>query len=198
MAVTVYFDFNPALNVENLREIKKKIAVLLQEQTIDRIESSGDDEIQFKPLPRDRPNGSRGRPLWDTGSHILDSITSGVDADGAWVGSTFEGSNIHQFGTVGADSPEVGQGTLPTIRPVRAKALFIPLTVRAQKSVRVSSGPKIVRRGSTRNRTGPVMFDLVAGVDFIFLKKADIPPRPFLRVSRKNAEEIADLFKGAN
>jgi phage gpG-like protein len=121
-----------------------------------------------------------------------------VDADGAWVGSTFEGSKIHQFGTVGADAPDVGQGTLPTIKPVRAKALFIPLTPRAQKSVRVASGPKITRRGSGRNKAGPVMFDLVPGVDFIFLKKVDIPPRPFLRVSRKNAEEIAELFEGVD
>jgi phage gpG-like protein len=196
VAVTIHFDFKRALNPENLRRIKRQIAILLQEQTIDRIEASGDDEIQFKSLPRDRPNGSRTRPLYDTGSHLLDSITNGVDADGAWVGSTFEGAKIHQFGTVGADSPEIGPGTLPTIRPVRAKALFIPLTPRAQKSVRVASGPKITRKGSGRNKKGPVMFDLVPGVDFIFLKKSDVPPRPFLRVSRKNAEEIAELFEG--
>lgn len=196
MAVTVHFDFTKALGVETLKAIKAKMAILLQEQTIDRIEASGDDEIQFKPLPRDRPNGSRTRPLFDTGSHILDSITNGVDPDGAWVGSSFDGAPIHQFGTVGADSPDVGTGTLPTIRPVRAKALFIPLTPRAQKSVRVPSGPKMVRKGSKKGKTGPVMFDLVPGVDFIFLKKSDVPPRPFLRVSRRNAEEIAELFEG--
>jgi phage gpG-like protein len=196
VAVVIMVDLQRALGVEPLRRVKKQISILLMEQTIDRIESSGDDEILFKKLPRDRPNGSRSRPLYDTGSHLLDSITHGIDADGPWVGTTWEGAKVHQFGTVGADADGVGQGTLPTIVPKRAKALFIPLTTRAQKSVRVKSGPKIVRQG-TKKKKGKVMnFDLTPGVDFIFLKKADIPPRPFLRVSRNNAEEIADLFKG--
>jgi len=198
VAVTIHVDVQSALNRDTIRRIKAQMAFLLQEQTNDRIETSGDDEISFETLPRDRPNGSRDRPLYDTGSHLLDSITHGVDADGAWVGSTFQGAKIHQFGTVGARAADVGQGTLPTIRPVRAKALFIPLTTRAQKSVRVGSGPKITRMGSRKAKGTNVMFDLVPGVDFIFLKKADIPPRPFLRVSRKNAEEIAELFEGAD
>jgi len=198
VAVTITIDLQAALNADTLRRIKVRMATLLQEQTLDRIEQSGDDEISFKKLPRDRPNGSRDRPLYDTGSHLIDSLASGVEADGAWVGTTFEGAKVHQFGTVGADAPDVGQGTLPTIKPVRAKALFIPLTPRAQKSVRVKSGPKVIRQGSGKKKGKTINFDLVPGVDFIFLKKVDIPPRPFLRVSRKNAEEIAELFEGAD
>lgn len=196
MAVVIALDLGRAFNRQTFNRLKKRIGILLMEQTIDRIESGGDDEIAFKKLPRDRPNGSKDRPLYDTGSHLLDSITYGTEADGPWVGTTWEGARVHQFGTVGAGADGVGQGTLPTIKPVRAKALFIPLTTRAQKSVRVKSGPKIVRQGTRKKKGKLVNFDLVPGVDFIFLKKADIPPRPFLRVSRKNAEEIAELFEG--
>lgn len=196
MAVTITVDLGRAFERTKIRGVLKQMAILLQEQTIDRIEQSGDDEINFKPLHRDRPNGSRDRPLYDNGSHLIDSITHGVDADGAWVGSTFTGGRVHQFGTVGANSPDVGAGTLPTIVPVRAKALFIPLTPRAQKSIRVPSGPKVFRKGSRKRKGSNVLFDLQPGVDFIFLKKVDIPPRPFLRVSRRNAEEIAELFEG--
>jgi hypothetical protein len=54
-----------------------------------------------------------------------------------------------------------------------------------------------VLRKSKRKRKGVmVMEDLKKGEDFIFVSKVDLPPRPFLRVSRRNAEEIGELLAG--
>jgi phage gpG-like protein len=192
----IELDLSPALGVEALRKFSKRVSKLLMEQTLDRIESGGDDEITFEPLKFDRPNGSRDRPLWGNGSHLHSSITSGVDEDGPWVGSTFEGANVHQFGTVGGSSRDSGSGTLPTIKPKRAKALFIPLTSRAQKSVRTTDMGRVLRKSKRKRKGVMVMEDLKKGEDFIFVSKVDLPPRPFLRVSRRNAEEIGELLAG--
>lgn len=171
------------------------IAILLQEQTIDRIETGGDDEIRFSPLEFPRPSGDTDNPLFSTGIHLRDSITHGVDPDGPWTGSTFIGSAVLQFGTKGKG------GKLPTIVPKNAKALFIPLTMLAEKSVRVSNmagggGIRKLRKTPARRKGKTVLVDLVKGKDFIFRSKVDIVGREFLHMSAGNLSEIVEVFAG--
>lgn len=183
-----------ALTGPGLHARMKQIAILLQEQTIDRIEQGGDDEITFAPLDFPRPTGETDNPLFSTGIHLRDSITHGVDHDGPWVGSTFIGSAILQFGTKGKG------GKLPTIVPKTAKALFIPLTTKAAKSVRVkemAAGGDIkkLRKTPSRRDGRNVNVDLIKGEDFLLLQKVDIRPREYLRMSAKNLEEIIEVFE---
>lgn len=195
MFFEVEIDMARALVGEGLNERIEELAQLLMDQTLDRIEEGGDDDIKFEPLKFDRPTGDRDRPLFSTGANLHQSITKGVDHDGAWVGSTFEGGPVHQWGTKGAQAEGVGQGKLDTIRPKKAKALFIPTSPRAAKSVRILTpsprGPRPLRVFRGKGGEEDVM---KKGKDFIFVSKVDVPPRPFLRVSRRNLEEITQLF----
>lgn len=86
-------------------------------------------------------------------------------------------AKVHQLGTWGKG------GQLPTIRPVRAKMLFIPLNDRAASSVAIQRAVVIGGRGTfrrmrvaTRGGPSPLKF----GRDFVFAKKVDIPARPML------------------
>ncbi len=192
------FDYKKALGHDALKRVRAKWAQLLEEQVLDRIETGGDDEIRFAPLGFSRADKSRDRPLWHNGSHLHTSITSGVSGNSAWVGSTMRGSKALQRGTRGKRAEGVGQGTLPTIVPVKAGALFIPISVRAQNSIRVQ-GPPVRRMGVAKGKKGrkPMpLVDLREGEDFILVKKVDLPPRPFLRLSKRNREELADVLRG--
>ena len=183
-----------ALTGEGLAERSKFIALAMQEQVMDRIQNGGDTEISFKQLDFPRVHGDKANPLYDTGSHLFSSITHGVDSDGPWVGSTFKGGRVHQFGTKGKG------GTLPTIVPKRAKALFIPLSPRAARSERIPpSGPaakggKVQRKTATKQGGKIRMTKLEYGKDFLLLQKVDIHPRPFLRMSRMDLEEIGEIM----
>ncbi len=199
----IKFDFRGVTGKSGRATIMKRVAILLQEQTLDRIESGGDDEIRFEPLKFDRPDGSRDRPLWKNGSHLHSSITHGTEGSGvAWVGSTMKGSAVLLLGTVGKRAEGVGQGVKRTIEPKNAKALFIPLSVRAQNAVRI--GGKVGARRvvgtkggkAKKGRRGNQFVDLKKGEDFILVSKVDLPPRPFLRLSKGNLAEIVASIEG--
>jgi hypothetical protein len=109
-------------------------------------------------------------------------------------------AHVQQVGTAKYGGP------IPTIRPIHAKALFIPITRRARLSARVhgwsGGGGAAIMRIATRGKklkTGEFAplkkgrlhegrlqvqdrdGEWVDGTpDFIFLKKVDIPPRPML------------------
>lgn len=184
-----------ALTGKGMKIRMKRMAVLVQERVIDRIEKGGDDEITFARLDFKRTSGDSENPLYSTGSHLMSSITHGIGGRGFWVGSTMKGSPVLQHGTVGKTSPGVGRGTMPTIRPKTAKALFIPLTPRAAKSViTLSQIGKKVRKGLGRKKGKKVETDLKQGKDFVFVSKADIRPRPFLRLSVKDMKELAKIM----
>lgn len=94
--------------------------------------------------------------------------------------------HVHELGTKGKG------GKLPTIVPRKAKALFIPLSSRAQTSVLGAasiSGRNI--RVATRGRKTKAggRTPLVYGKDFVLAKKVDIPPRPQLPVSDREILE---------
>lgn len=190
-------DFSKALGPAALRKIRKRWAAILLEQVLDRIENGGDEEIRFAPLAFNRIDGSKDRPLYRNGSHLHTSITSGVSGNAVWCGSTMKGSRVLQRGTKGKSAEGVGQGKNPTIVPVRAKALFIPLTARAQNSVRVHGPPvrRIVKPSFRTKKPKPVG-ELVRGEDFILVSKVDLPPRPFLRLTKANKQELADVLRG--
>ncbi len=193
----IAFDFRSALGPKALAKVRKQWAALLEKRVLDRIESGGDEEIRFAPLSFGRIDKSRDRPLYHTGSHLHTSITSGVSGNAAWVGSTMRGARALKHGTRGKTAEGVGRGTLPTIVPKNAKALFIPLTARAAASTRVQ-GPKVkrvfIKKGRGKKPSTPI--DLQKGVDFILVQKVDLPPRPFLRLSKADRLALADVLRG--
>lgn len=123
---------------------------------------------------------------------------------------------VNQVGTRGKG------GKLPDIVPVKAKALFIPLTPAARNSQRVGEKRLAVIRGGKLKamhgqavETAPARFkplkqgkfkdgkivraDGKAGKpDFIFLRKVSIPARPMLPDSQQEiqaqGEELVELF----
>lgn len=188
MTVEITVNLENVMNDEVLDDRLKKLGLLLQEQTIRRIREGKDDEITFKPLDFVRPDGSKDRPLFDTGHHLIDSITHGVDDDGAWVGSNFVGAAVHQQGTTGKG------GTKKTIKPVRAKALFIPRSREAARSVPETKAGKKVRVVAKKSQ-GRTIKKTVKRQDFLLVGKVDINARPFLRLSKGNLEEVTRLFE---
>jgi phage gpG-like protein len=188
MTTTIHIDLSKALTGDGLRKRSEKIAEALQRQVLARIVNGGDSEYKFPPLDFDRPEGGKQNPLYDTGSHLHDSITHGIDSDGPWVGSTFIGARVHQFGTKGKG------GELPTIVPKKGKALFIPLSKKAKKSVLVKSKAGNMRLYPKRTKGVIEMMDLVKGKDYLFVSHVDIRSRKFLRVAPEDIQEFADII----
>ncbi len=193
----IKLDWKSALGPAALAKVRKQWAALLEKRVLDRIENGGDEEIRFEPLAFGRIDKTRDRPLYHNGSHLHTSITSGVSGNYAWVGSSMRGSRALQMGTKGKRAQGVGQGKLPTIVPKQAKALFIPLTQRAAASTRVAGPPvrrAFIKKGRGKKPATPI--DLQVGVDFILVSKVDLPPRPFLRISRADRLALADVLRG--
>ncbi len=186
----VQIDLKGVFKRQATQRRKRRIGQIMLEQVIDRVESGGDEEEKFAPLDFTRPNGSKDNPLNDTGTHLLRSLAYGFDEKGVWVGSNFIGAAIQNLGTVGKG------GTLPTIRPVIADALFLPLTPRAAKSVLQFGWSMSERRrvGLQKKKGKRVATTLEKGVDFKFISKADIRPRRFLKLTEANKAEIRDVF----
>jgi phage gpG-like protein len=186
-----------AFSKEALHRLKERIGRELKRQTLDRIRHGGDDEIKFAPLDFARPMGGKGSPLFATGRHLYRSIAYGLDSESVWVGSNFIGARVHQYGTVGKSSPGVGQGRLPSIVPVRAKALFIPLSRMGAGRTALRETPGGNKRFALRRRKGEdTDVGLKQGKDFLLLQKVDIRPRPFLRMSRQNVQDLVAIMGG--
>lgn len=172
----IKLSFEGALGREAIQRKKRLIGEAMLKQTQERLRHGGDDEITFHPLDYSRPDGSSNSPLFWSGKSLYDSLESGYDASSVWVSCTHPSALVHQLGTVGKG------GKLPTIKPKRAKALYIPKSMEGMNAI-----------GADGRITGD-LDDLEAGIDYIFVKKVDIWPRPFLRLSRKNREELAEIF----
>lgn len=186
---TLEFNFSSVFNRKSLAAAKEEMARVMLDRVRIRIESGGDEESRFAPLDFARPNGTSGNPLRATGTHLLDSLSFGMDGESFWVGTTFIGARIHQFGTIGKG------GMLPSIKPVKAKALFVPMTKLAAKSelvgakrfgVKKSKGKRVlvdlVGRGQTRLTVGGKKAKN-QDPDFLLLQKVDIRPRPYLKLT---------------
>ena len=165
--------FSPA----SIQRKKSAMADVLLRQVEDRIRRGGDDEYTFPPLDFARPDGSSNNPLFHTGQHLWASLKTFVSAGAFGVYSTFKGAKVLLRGTVGKG------GTLPTIRPVNANALYLPLTVAGQAA-------------APEGRVLPGALDrLQRGKDYLFVKKVDIRPRKFFRLTFGNKLELIHTFK---
>jgi phage gpG-like protein len=161
------------------------LGLYLVQQVKDRFRSQG--ASGGRPwLPKRRQDGRAvltgriGRLLNSFAHAIVGKSSVAVFSDTPY-------AKVHQLGTVGKG------GTLPTIYPRRARALWIPLT---DAAARMGPTRMVVGRGGFRGAKSA----LVAGKDFIFAKKVDIPPRRMLPESRNEqanqAEFIGDLIHG--
>lgn len=127
----VVVDLTPFHSPERFRLVREAIGKALYRQSMDRMLKGGDDEITFVPLRFPRPDGSVDHIMNPTGKHLAAHMDYDTDPKSAWVRTEAPGAKTLLLGTVGKSAPGVGQGTEPTIRPIFAKALFIPLSVKA-------------------------------------------------------------------
>lgn len=105
--------------------------------------------------PKKARNDGRAILTGRTGALLNSFFSVIVGRNAVAVASSTPYAKVHQLGTIGKG------GKLPTIRPRRAKALWIPMNDRAA-------------------RFGPGAPGLRKGKDFFFARKVDIPPRPML------------------
>lgn len=171
----VRFEF-PSLSAENVAQKKPAMTYVLLRQVQDRIRSGGDEEYTFPPLDFARPDGSRGRPLYQNGKLLLDSMKPFVTEQNFGVSSNFIGARVQLRGTVGKG------GTLPTIVPRNAKALYLPLSPAGQQA---TNGGRVMPTA---------LKDLKRGKDYLFVKKVDIRPRKFFRLTAGNKKQLIETF----
>jgi phage gpG-like protein len=206
MGVVLQINLMGAFNRKAMRRRKKAAAAELLDQVQNRIEAGGDEEYSFPPLDFARPDGTKDKPLHDTGKHLMDSLTSFVDDKGFGVSSNFIGAAVQQLGTAKKG------GELAPIRPVTAKALFIPLTRRAQQSV-LQFGTRMSdrRRASIVRRKGQRVAQTLQQLggpevnpgakkptkaDFIFVQEVNIRARQFLRISAVGMQKLVAILRG--
>jgi phage gpG-like protein len=220
--IEVEWDISGFASPKRLQLVREAVGKALYRQSVDRILTGGDDEITFVPLRFSRPDGSTGKVLHPTGKHLLDHMDYNYDATSAWVETQGPGARVHQLGTIGKSAPGIGQGELPTIKPVFAKALFIPLSVKAasmtsrdrnmgvdaraaRETIKKLAGKTDKKSRDRRDREQAKLDQLKSdragsgleyGRDFLLLQKVDLPPRPYFRLSKKNGEELARVVQG--
>lgn len=135
------------------------------------------------------PPRSGGKPLLQGGrlQMSINSIVRRGPSGGAEisVGTTDKRAAILHFG---------GE-----IRPVKAKALFIPLSAKGRSvgprpaGEREAARARILaadREGKLKQAARLVKRELVYGVDFILVGKVTIPARPFLFLAPEQKEEL--------
>ena len=139
---------------------------------MDRLATGGDDDYRFPP--QDFPNGN---PILGGESGSLGKTIHPFVRDGEFgVGTGFVGARVLAKGTKGKG------GLLPTIVPKTASALFLPLSPAGRAAV-------------IDGRVMPGALDrLQRGKDFKFVRKVDIRPRAFVRMSRLNLLELIRTF----
>jgi phage gpG-like protein len=156
----------------------KVLSQLLVSDVKKRFSSSTSPEgTPWRPLKYPRPNGGNA-PLRDTGQ-LMASITGKADATGVVVGTNRVGAALHNFGG--------------TIRPKKRKFLAIPLTREAKRA----GSPRRLRK----TKGIPLFARKVRGRwfgHFLLTRKAVIPARPFMGVSREGekliGQALADLY----
>jgi hypothetical protein len=230
--VRVYINIRDLFSGDRMAGVKHRMGEVLVRQTQDRLRNGGDDEVKFSPLDFPRPDGTTDHPLFHGGGYLLDHISAAFNRHSVFCGSEQEGSRVLLLGTegkfgVGPDGSMV-RGKLPTIKPVHAKALFIPLTARAagmtsrerntgrvayqhakakleslkaQQSARPNKAKaRMIANWAAKKKEAWTQMKksntLEQGKDFLLLKKVDIRPRPFLRMSKTGMLEVAQAGFG--
>ncbi|QEL18306.1 phage virion morphogenesis protein [Limnoglobus roseus] len=142
----------------------------------------GPTGVPFQALARPRPDGS-DKPLMNQGL-LANSYVAEVTAAGVVVASAHPGAALHQLGGV--------------IRPVRAKALTLPLTREAVRygSPRRFPRPLFVRGGCLCEWQGTGR-DRVLVRHYRFAAEVTVPARPvgFTEAALSDAAEmLADYY----
>ena len=138
--------------------------------------STAPDGARWRPLKFRRARGG-DRPLQDTG-RLLASVTGRATPTEVVVGTAHPAAALHQFGG--------------TVRPKKGKYLAIPLTREA------------ARAGSPRRMKGtpraPLFAKKVGGRwvgHFLLARKAVVPARPFLGISKEAERAVAAVLADA-
>ena len=167
------------------QERMRQVAEFAQDQINQRFDTAGVSGGVLWP-PSDFGTMGHAPPL----AGLENSFVATAQEGEAKVASANFLTLVHHLGTEGKG------GSLKTIVPVHAKALYIPLTTLGKESYEANkrAAPVIttVFSGAPQIRPASVRLasEAVYGVDFIFLKKVDLPPRPQLPTS---IQERADL-----
>jgi phage gpG-like protein len=137
----------------------------------------GPDGQSWAPLKRERPQGGT-KPLMNSGV-LANSYTAKADPHGVTVGSTHPAAGLHQFGGV--------------VRPVKARALTIPLTKEAARvaSPRRFPRPLFVAFGGLVERIGIGKRAKIVK-HYVFARSVTVPARPvgFSRQAQNDAAEL--------
>jgi phage gpG-like protein len=171
------------------------VSKLLREQVDQRFETEGSSG--GKPWKKPKWIEAIGKPdnrrlLQGRTGGLRQSYDTTTTDDSAAVHSDSMIGAVHQQGTRKYD------GRLPDIKPVRAGALFIPLTERAFLS-RPVTAMGITRR-QAEDGGDLIRGRLVRGVltppdaDFILLRVVGIPPREQLPASIRESNKQTDLL----
>lgn len=116
----------------------KAIGFFLVQQVRERFRTHGQSGGVVWPEKRRKAWGADdGRAIMTgTGTHLQDSFHQTAEVQPGKMEITVQTdvpwAKMHEYGTIGASPP----GTLPTIKPVKAKALFIPISNRAMVTER--------------------------------------------------------------
>lgn len=137
------------------------------------IRGKSPDGTPFVPLKYPRPEGGT-YPLINTGNYAR-SFGTVATATGVALTSTHPAVMVHQHGA--------------TIRPKRAKALAIPLTIEAKQAGSPRSMANLMAmKGGLFESIGSSYIQ-----HWVFAKQVVIPPRP-VGISKAGQEAIAELF----
>ena len=150
---------------------------------------------------------SRKPRLGGPDSTLARSFDCETSAKSVRVASHDRNAIRHQLGTLSKG------GKLNDVKPVRAKALFIPITEAARQSSRFYAGDAVIFRAFSRPGRMPQLLkkgrltrdglevyneqedEYEPGIpDFIFLKKASYAPTPMLPDSRQEQREQKNLI----
>lgn len=128
------------------------LGMFLEQQVKDRFRTQG--ASSGTPWKKKRNDDGRATLTGRTGNLLRSFHHKSGMQDGKMTVSVYSDelyAFVHQNGTIGAG------GTLPDIKPVKAKALFIPLTDRAASSQRVEGAPAATfRRRMGMGAGGPI------------------------------------------
>ena len=177
-------------------EKMEAIGFFLTQQTRSRFVARGAPD---KPWPSLKWLTKIGRDdgralLTGKSGDLLRSFHNTATENTATTGSDSKYALIHQVGTVGAF------GSLPDIRPKKAKSLWIPISDKAQDIGPVKTASSMRResdliRGQIKN--GKLV---PPNADYIFLKVVKIAPRPMLPNSEPERAEqgrfVTETLKG--
>ena len=180
---TIRFKITQAFGPEAMEARKRRMAQAMLDQVQRRLHNGGDEDGPLAPLDFPRIDGTTANPLLRTGANLANTLTHGTGPKTFFVGSRFIGARVHQYGTIGKG------GLLPSIVPVRAKALFVPMSKYGAKSV-LEGGERVYKTKSGKAK------ELRQHKDFRFLQKVDIRPRPYLRLTAADRRELVAVGFG--